>query len=215
MIAVRLGAALFASLIFSMLIFWTRGAAETSPEIWRDERGGQSRHLQSGFACPGQFIIDASGLNGHRKGLVNLETLVVGEQAAPSGEQVGCEYVGESGAWATVEIRKLNQGDSASDISAKTRRKIVAQFPSARRKDTIFNCKPTTVKFAHETFCMSFDHVESAQSVGVIVTAGGEVDGWAITLIHFVEGSDHAGLEFWVGSNWGRIATSRARQPER
>lgn len=206
----RAAAVILSTLLLSLATLWSRGAADAPLEIWRDEAKGLSRHLQSGLACPLNLVNEIEGVFGNPKGLITLGTLVVGESAENTGDQVACEYEGSDSAWATVEIRKLKQGEDVSDVASEAREKIRTQYADARRTNTYFNCKPENVPGARDTYCASFDQVGFKQQMGVIALLAGEVDGWSITLIQYKSGSDYLGVETLGRVNWSRIARTKA-----
>ena len=189
----------------------SRGVAQTPPDVWRDEPAGQSRHVQSGLACPGQMLSDLPFVEAPDAAMV-LQSVVIGDGAAEPGDRVGCEYEGKQGNWATVEIAKLGSDLSVSDVYADARKRLTDKFPSARRQDSaVLNCEPKRPADGTETHCAKYNHISVNGQDAVAIVVVGDTGGWAISLIQLKIGTDDASLDFMGPTNWLRIARSRHR----
>lgn len=141
--------------------------------------------------------------------VVTLRTVIVGSERQPPGSQVGCEYENAEGAWATLEIAKLDPGESPSDHADATRKRIQERYPDAAR---IPGNWPPDNPAGGKGYGIRCANIRAADRTGSLIVVGGDVEGWMITVIQFDYDMAGIGLHAAAEANWTEIAGSR-KQP--
>lgn len=184
-------------------------------EIWSKDTKEAARHVQSGFVCPKELLTSSENAPRDDLETVVLQTVIVGSGGRPKGEDVGCEYEGKGGSWATVEIVRLRTSETVASHYDAVRERIKTRFPDVLRDAEFPQLPPkVTSPTGGETFAVSYYNVRVGSRRGAMAAIGGEVDGWVITLVHFDYDKSGYGLKLWGAVNWQRIAKSRLARRE-
>jgi hypothetical protein len=178
--------------------------------IWTKGEKGSSLHVQSGFTCPLDLLTSSDRPPRDDLETIRLQTVIVGSSGRPQGEEVGCEYEGAGGGWATVEIIKLSPNESVESRNRITRQRIKQQFPDALR-DAEFRQLPPhiTSPTGGRTYVVAYYNIRVGEQRAAVAAAGGEVAGWMITVVQFDFDKGATGLKLMTGMNWQRIVNSR------
>jgi hypothetical protein len=158
---------------------------------------------------------------------VTLVEVIVGSTQQPAGNQVGCNYEGARGTWASVEITKLRTSESVARQAAAMANRIQTQFPGARRVvrkilpthpaeeekfTTSISRKPSNPT-GGETFAMAFDEIKAGDRTAVVAVAGGDVGGWMLTLVQLDYDDNAADLLAVTVANWETLVRARLGGP--
>ncbi len=194
--------ALAAGLLLAASAAWQSTAAADQARIWTKDVYG-ARHAQSGFACPHKLLTSRE----HRSALdsVTLQNVIVGTER-PNGQEVGCEYEGINGAWATVEIIRLRPNEASDARYEATLQHIKA--PSLLGVSNSNRERPKSPT-GGRTYVAGHHNAEVAKRHRAVAAAAGEIGGWMVTLIQFDYEDDGTGLHFATATNWQTIADSR------
>jgi hypothetical protein len=196
--------ALAAGLLLAASAAWQSTAAADQVRIWTKDVFG-ARHAQSGFACPHKLLTSRE----HRSALdsVTLQNLIVGTER-PNGQEVGYEYEGINGAWATVEIIRLRPNEASNARYEATLQRIKARYPTLLGVSNSNRVRPKSPT-GGRTYVAGYYNAEVGKRYGAVAAAAGEVGGWMVTLIQFDYEDDGTGLHFATATNWQTIADSR------
>jgi len=188
----------FALLAAALALSASTAAADDGAGVWTKDTRGWARHVQSGFVCPAKL----------ESGALALDAVIVGSARQPRGQQVGCDYAGGGGSWASVELVRLAPNESVSMHSAAIRQKLQERFPGILRQGDASNWRPKSPS-GGATFSAAYYNVSAGDRKGVIAVAGGEVGGWMLSIIHFGYTKDSVDSQLVAITNWQAIANTR------
>lgn len=197
------------SLVLAASLISSASSAAEGEGVWVQGPNGWSNHLQSGFGCPPALIATYNGQARTNHATLPLRTVIVGTERQPAGEQVGCEYEDANGSWASVELMRLAPGETASSRFEAMRKRILARFSNARPDPDAMGWKPTSPT-GGRTYAAAYRTVNADQRA-TIAAVGGDVAGWAITLIQH-DRRDSTSVQLGALSNWQTVANSRGRR---
>lgn len=183
-------------------------AASTEQDVWTKRPNGAAHHVQSGFACPQALVTTSDKGDDVDIASLVLTSVIVGAERQPSGTQVGCEYEGRDGAWASIEFTKIGEDDSVSKFERAARKRIKAQYPDVIGDGDLLNFKPKSPT-GGRTYAFGYERIRVRDRQVSIVAVGGDVGGWMITIIQFDYAEAAAGLKIFALTNWLIVAGSR------
>jgi hypothetical protein len=178
-------------------------AQSGAQNVWTKDSGGWARHTLSGRGCPPALATHS----GAGAGTVALKDVIIGSERQPPGTQVGCEYEGAQGSWASVEIVRLRATEGAATHAVAARNRILARYPGAQLSDPR-GAKPVSPT-GGETFTIVFRKVSVGGRTASVAVAGGDVNGWMVTLVQFDYEETGDALQAVALSNWQTLAARR------
>lgn len=186
-------------------------------DIWTKDQNGWARHAASGLGCPPTLATRREG----GAASLTLVNVVVGSDRQPAGDLVGCDYEGEQGAWASVEVKRLRANETVAAQAAATQGRIQARLPGAKRALKKISSHPVEGdRFmplpsrkpenptGGDTFTSVFE-VEDSNRKATVAVAGGDVRGWMLTLVQFDHGGDATDLQAATVTNWEMLVRAR------
>jgi hypothetical protein len=179
-------------------------AQSGAQNVWTKDNSGWARHALSGRGCPPDL---ATRGGGGAAGSVALKDVIIGSERQPPGTQVGCEYEGAQGAWASVEIVRLRATEGAAPHAVAARNRIMSRYPSAQLSGRR-GAKPVSPT-GGETFTIVFRDIGIGGRTASIAVAGGDVNGWMVTLVQFDYDDTGDALQAVALSNWQTLAAPR------
>jgi hypothetical protein len=178
-------------------------AQSGAQNVWTKDGSGWARHTLSGRGCPPGLATRGSA----GAGTVELKDVIIGSERQPPGYQVGCEYEGAQGNWASVEIVRLRPTEGAATHAVAARNRIMARYPGAKLSDPR-GAKPVSPT-GGETFTIVFRDITVGGRTASVAVAGGDVSGWMVTLVQFDYEETGDALQAVALANWQALAAPR------
>jgi hypothetical protein len=178
-------------------------AQSDAQSVWTKDGSGWARHALSGRGCPP----DLATRSGGGAGTVALKDVIIGSERQPPGYQVGCEYEGVQGGWASVEIVRLRATEGAAPHAVAARNRILARYPGAQLASPR-GAKPVSPT-GGETFTIVFRGISIGGRTASVAVAGGDVNGWMVTLVQFDYEETGDALQVAALANWQTLAAPR------